>query len=231
MSKQDNDHGRFKRFGIYFTPGTPDLAEAGAAWLGWDLQCGKSVPPPWPDLTARPRKYGFHATIKPPCRLNDGQTLAAVDEALANLCTRVAPVPLDALKIDRIGSFLALTPEGGSDALDAMAAQVVREMDGFRAQPSTDELQKRRRPSMNAAQLANIENWGYPFVMESFRFHMTLTGPQKPDVLTEAAARAERHFAHLLPAPFIIDGLTLVGEGQDDLFYQISRHTFAGGPK
>jgi len=30
---------------------------------------------------------------------------------------------------------------------------------------------------LTARQAKNLERWGYPFVFEEFRFHMTLTGP------------------------------------------------------
>ena len=68
---------KFDRYAIYFTP-QGSLAEAGAAWLGWDLARGRTVAHPdvagldVAALTETPRKYGLHATIKPPFVLAEG---------------------------------------------------------------------------------------------------------------------------------------------------------------
>ena len=69
----------YSRIAIYYTaaPDNP-LASAGSAWLGWDLFKAEFVEQEvvgdlsLDKLTARPRKYGFHATLKAPFRLADG---------------------------------------------------------------------------------------------------------------------------------------------------------------
>lgn len=65
---------QFRRYGLYYTPRPGALAEFGAAWLGWDPVAGQSMAHPAIDglprdiseITASPRKYGLHGTIKPP---------------------------------------------------------------------------------------------------------------------------------------------------------------------
>ena len=62
------------RVAVYYAPEPSDpLWTAACAWLGWDAERGAPVPQPdlleIADLTASPRLYGFHATLKPPMRL------------------------------------------------------------------------------------------------------------------------------------------------------------------
>ena len=61
-------------------------------------------------------------------------------------------------------------------ALEHLAADCVRDFDAFRA-PLTAEDRARRRPAkLTQRQRDHLDRWGYPYVFEDFRFHMTLTG-------------------------------------------------------
>lgn len=72
----------FARFAIYYVPSKGHLADFGASWLGWDIVEARDVPQPdvpgLRDITMKPRKYGFHGTLKPPFRLKEGQTQASL---------------------------------------------------------------------------------------------------------------------------------------------------------
>jgi putative phosphonate metabolism protein len=214
---------QFKRYGVYFTPRPGAFAQAGASWLGWDIAGGTPLPSPEPDLTARPRKYGFHAIMKPPFSLAKGATREALHDALAALCKVMPPVVLQRPEINRIGSFMAFTVRGDTDQLGALASRCVRELDDFRAPPSEDELERRRQARLTAEQEENLKRWGYPHVMDSFRFHMTLTGPVPRADLDRVLTALRRHFDATLAEPFVIDSLTLVGEAQDGFFHEIER--------
>ena len=105
---------QMKRFAIYYAPEPGAFADAAAAWLGWDLAAGKPVAQPAPDLpyplsqiTATPRKYGFHATLKPPFRLADGTSAADLAQATAQLAARFAPLELPGLQMMVLDGFLA----------------------------------------------------------------------------------------------------------------------------
>jgi hypothetical protein len=129
-----------------------------------------------PDVTETPRRYGFHATIKPPFALADGTGADALADTLADLAHSLPPARADGLRLSRIGRFLALTPEGDSAKIDALAAAFVRDLDRFRA-PATDaDLARRRAAGLTPAQESHLLRWGYPYVMDEFRFHMTLSG-------------------------------------------------------
>lgn len=218
----------FQRYAIYATP-EGALAQAGAGWLGWDIHTGTGVAHPdgldLAAVTARPRRYGLHATIKPPLRLAAGRDANGLTEAAREIAATLSPVTLEGLQVAQLGRFLALRPVGPTAALDAMAARVVRDIDGFRAPASQEELE-RRRGRLSPRQEENLTRWGYPHVMEDFRFHITLTGPlSEPDVLR---ARAEAYFAPVLPRPFAITNLTLVGEDPEGFFHAVERLPLGG---
>lgn len=222
----------FQRYAIYYTP-DQELAHLGAAWLGWDLVRG--APTQHPDfadlnvasLTNTPRKYGMHGTIKPPFHLRDGAAAADLQEDFRALCSKLAPVSLSGLEAAQMGRFIALVPECPSDALSHLASQVVSELDSYRAQPSDAELARRRRTGLTAAQDANLTAWGYPYVMDQFRFHITLTG--RLDMPAEPVLDAlQSYFPADLLRPFMINSLTLVGQTENGFFHEIVRFHLKG---
>ncbi len=226
----------YHRYAIYVTPRPGQLAGFGAAWLGWDATAGvpcphpalPGLPRPVAEITAAPRRYGFHGTIKPPFRLAEGRDAGALAEALAAFCAVTGPALLPGLDLARLGRFLALVPAGGTSGLDALAAAVVAGFDAFRAAPDPAELDRRRTQRLTTRQEALLQRWGYPHVMEEFRFHMTLTGPLPPAELAAVEAALGPILAPLLPAPFPIDALTLLGEDGEGRFHQITRVPLTG---
>lgn len=214
----------YTRYGIYYTPPAGDFARAGAEWLGWDIAAGRKLGTPEDALTLRPRKYGFHGTIKPPFALAAGRSLDDLERALAGLATTLSPVRMEGLAVTRMGAFLALTPQGDTGALEQVAASVVRDLDGFRAPASEAELARRRHARLSPQQEENLALWGYPFVMEAFRFHMTLTGPLPEAKIAATLASLSARFEPLAPRPFLMESLSLVGEGDGGMFHLIGRY-------
>jgi len=232
MATAEDDYARWA---VYYLP-PPDgetaaLAAAGAAWLGWDVETGCEVahpalsglPVPVAGLTATPRRYGFHATIKPPFRLARGTRPDALVAACAALCRDLSPVRLDGVRLTDLEGFLALTPAGDTAALDALAARVVAEFDAFRAPAPAQEIARRRAAGLTARQDALLARWGYPYVMEEFGFHMTLTGRLTPDVRDPVATVLVDWLAPALPRPFTVGHLALAGEGADGRFRLVAR--------
>lgn len=201
------------RYAIYWLPDGP-LGQAGAEWLGWDLRGGRSVSAPAPG-TERPRRYGFHATIKPPFRLAPGSDEADLLRAAAALAAGLAPVDLGRLSVTHLSRFLALVPDHNPRAL---AAEMVTGLDRFRAAAPPEEIAKRRAAGLTEAQEALLVAWGYPYVLEEFRMHLTLTGPDpSPGVETRA-----REVFGPLAGPYVMDRLSLVGEARDGWFHWIA---------
>ena len=220
------------RQAIYFAPpaGSP-LARFGAGWLGWDAEAGAAVRAPDPPglplaraaLVAAPRRYGFHATLKPPFRLAEGTDAAGLDAAIAAVAAEFPPFDLR-LRVGWLGGFLALVPADPPAALAALADACVVRLDGFRAPPGPEELARRRDAGLAAAEEANLRRWGYPYVLDRFRFHMTLTGPvPEPDRAAVEAVVAPL-LAPLLAAPVPVAEICRFGEGADGRFRLIRRH-------
>lgn len=222
----------FQRYAVYYTP-EGALAECGAAWLGWDVARGVYREHPKigdldiAELTRTPRRYGLHGTIKPPFFLAPDGCVKTLGRELEDLCNRLAPVTLAHLQVSTLGRFIALTPVGDTKALSELAARVVIDLDHFRAPPSDEELSKRRVKVLSSSQERNLARWGYPLVMEDFRFHITLTERIKKDKdLVVEAART--YFAPHLPVPFRINSLTFTGQDEDGMFHEIHRFSLNG---
>lgn len=226
----------YRRYAIYHAPPPGPLARFGAAWLGWDATRGvpvdhpevNALPRSIAEITETPRRYGFHATVKPPFRLADGAAPEALHEAAKAIARGLRPVVLDGLALTRLGSFLALTPGNGQDAIAARAASVVEALDAFRAPPTAEDLARRRAAGLTERQEALLERWGYPYVMEEFRFHMTLTGSLPPAEAEQVKAALVPHLDPRLPRPYRVDSLSLFGEGADGRFRELHRYALAG---
>jgi putative phosphonate metabolism protein len=221
------------RHAVYYAPRPGALADHAAAWLGWDPAAGRSLAQPrlagiadTAQITANPRRYGFHGTLRAPFRLAEGVTPDRLAAAIADLATRLAPVACDGLVLENLHGFLALTPEGCEAGLLDLAATVVEATDGLRAPLTEAEIARRRPESLSARQRALLQRWGYPFVLEEFRFHLTLTDRLAAPEPIKAALAA--HFAPVLPRPFVIEDLCLFGEDDRGRFHLLDRYALTG---
>ena len=230
----------FRRFALYYMPpAQADWTVIATSWLGWDATIGAEVaqpdlptlPLPIRQITKAPRKYGLHATIKPPFALTQGATRPAMDalsKACATLCARLKPVVLEGLEIARLGPFLALRPLGDVSALNQLAATCVQGLDRFRAPPSQVELARRRASGLSPEQDALLLRWGYPHVMDHFRFHITLSGRLQPEPARAIKTALDSLLDKHLPRPFTLDTLALAGEAEDGRFHLLHRYPLAG---
>ncbi|WP_116132095.1 DUF1045 domain-containing protein [Tropicimonas sp. IMCC34043] len=226
----------FTRYALFYAPPPGPLAEFCAAWLGWDPRQGRKVahpalpglPMPAAEITETPHKYGFHATLKPPFRLAEGFDVAELHNAAEALAATLPAVLIDGLRLGSIEGFLALLPEGEATGLALLAARIVEALDVFRAQPEEDELARRRAGGLSSRQEALLQRWGYPYVMEEFRFHMTLSGRLPATEIEAVKACLGPVLEPLLPRPFRIREFCLFGEGQDGRFHNLHRYTLSG---
>ncbi len=222
------------RFAIYYLPPKGSaLARFGADWLGWDIEAGTPRPQPglaeigpeFSDWTAIPAKYGFHATIKPPFRLAEGMGRAKLEEAFAKLCVLQSAVDVGGLRLARIGRFLALVPERGGGPLLTLAGNFVTGIDAFRAPPTKAEVARRQAAGLSAAQERLLARWGYPYVLEEFRFHMTLTAKLDAEARARAGIAVEKRLPQV-SGSFVLGEMALVGERSDSRFEEIHRRSF-----
>ncbi|WP_291014005.1 DUF1045 domain-containing protein [Hydrogenophaga sp.] len=200
------------RVAIYAAPapGT-DWWERGSEWLGRCASRRCTLPMPVVDgvdpsvltaLTADPRRYGWHATLKAPLRLAPHANLWAFRDALAAICREHRAIDLGDMQVARLGSFLALRPEKAPAALGALADDCVRRLQPLAAPLNEHELARRRRAPLTPEEDALMLAWGYPWVLQKFRFHFSLTGPLAgvpDDVVGRLLEAATRKFGALPP--------------------------------
>lgn len=209
------------RVGIYYCPENHDpLFAAGAAWLGRNPSRVDRVAQPAiagiEEVTAEARGYGFHATLKPPMRLASGCSWDALLTATHELAGRIAPFTLPRLAVMDPFGFLALRETAFCPPLQALADACVTALDRFRAPPSEAELARRRRARLTEAQEAMLVRYGYPYVLGTWFFHMTLTRRLSVEEHATWRPMVERFFAPAVAAERLVTDVCLftqVGPG------------------
>ena len=215
------------RAAVFFTP-APDseLARLAAAWLGRDAFGGHVARFEHPDraaLVAEPARYGFHATLRAPFELADGVDLDAVARRLTLFCAeRPAPV-IHRLILAQLDAFLALVPSDTEPNLAELEADVLTAFEPLRAPLDAAGIAKRRPDRLSQRQAEHLHSWGYPYVLDKFRFHMTLTGPL-PEGADDVRRELNEHFADVLGRPLPLDGLALFVESTPGASFYV--HTF-----
>jgi putative phosphonate metabolism protein len=202
------------RVAIYYAPGLDDpLWELGTRWLGRDPETNAPVQQPSIDgiaeLTADARMYGFHATLKPPMALRPGQSWDALVTEADDLARQMAPFDLPRLEVSDLHGFLALTDAEPSSMLQALADACVVKLDHFRAPPTEAELARRRRSRLSDSQEENLVRFGYPYVLDTWFFHMTLTRRMSADEHAVIRPHAEAMFADALQVPRRVEDVCL----------------------
>ena len=214
----------FPRYAIYYTPiAGSALDRFGARLIGYDAWTGKDIAfadgivetvPDWRELTHDARKYGFHATLKAPFGLADDQDEDRLLAACATFAATPRVQPRIRLVVNSISGFIAVIPGDPAPELQQLAAGCVEAFEPFRA-PMTPEDRARRKPErMTERQVAYLDRWGYPYVMEEFRFHMTLTCRLDADKRTSILAMLRHRFGELALDRLTIDRIALFK--QDD---------------
>lgn len=227
----------YKRVAIFYAPGsqTP-LANFGAQWLGWDVEHAKSVPyleiddlpEPIEALVATPQKYGFHGTLKAPFRLHENQTLDGLRAAMKAFSEQHRKFFIGQMKVAKLGSFVAIIQENSSNEFANFASNIVMHFDDFRAPLRDEDIAKRRKAKLTPRQDELMLQWGYPFIFEEFKFHLTLTGKLSEQNAKSVCDRLSDHLKPILDTPVEAVDLCLYGEREDGRFEIIERFPFLG---
>jgi putative phosphonate metabolism protein len=207
------------RYAIYYAaaPGST-LDRFGAGLLGYDAFSGDELPfpggiepalPGWREITRDPRKYGFHATLKAPMALADGRTEAELLAACESFARSPRAIPLTKPVVNEIGDFIAVVPSERSVELEQLAADAVSAFDGLRAPLTPDDRTRRQPERLTSRQRDYLDRWGYPYVMEEFRFHMTLTGRLPAERRETVLAILRQRFAALELSVLAIDSVAV----------------------
>jgi putative phosphonate metabolism protein len=224
----------FPRYAIYYASSPGDILDRfGAQLLGYDAYTGEDLSfpdgvlqtvPDWRDLTRDPRKYGFHATLKAPLLLAPGKTEAELLAACDEFAGKPRPIPVIRPIVDSISGFIAVIPAEPVAELERFAADCVGALDRFRA-PLTREDRARRNPSaLTPRQREHLDRWGYPYVMEDFRFHMTLTGRLQAERREGVLSMLRDRFSAIGIKVLAIDRIALFRQQDADSRFRIVSH-------
>jgi putative phosphonate metabolism protein len=225
------------RYAIYFTP-APDsrLDRFGAGVLGYDCFEALDVaqmslpgvdPADLQSVTAEPRRYGFHATLKAPFRLANGSEAELV-AAVSAFASRHAPIPVGPLEVAGMGSFVVLRPVQPNAEVEEFAAACVEAFEAFRAPLSVDERARRLGGGLSGRQIALVERWGYPYVFDEFRFHMTLAGPVPEHQRATMTTLLSHAFAAHAGDHLELGGISLMRQDDNAPFRVLSRQRLKG---
>lgn len=220
------------RYAIYFTPEPAGpLSRFGSCVIGYDANSGVELPllvpdgyneASWAAATAEPRRYGFHATLKAPFHLQAGTTEADIFAATSMLAKMHSALTLGILAVRALGSFIALMIEGDTATVRALAAAVVSEIEPLRAPLSPADYDRRRAAPLTQRQVRYLDQYGYPYVFEDFRFHMTLTGSLMHEMRTSVREQLAQEFAVRVPqGPIALDALSILRQDTRDSRFQI----------
>lgn len=214
---------RAYRYAVYFAPNVEQQWWAHAShWLGrcavsqqrnaQPLIAGVSAKR-FAELTAHPRRYGFHATMKAPFVLTSQYQPSDLIDRVNILCRDMKPFVLPHLQVTLLDQFLALVPERNATQVTLLEEQCVKVLNDYAEPLGPEELTRRRSAGLSTDEDALLLRWGYPYVLERFRFHCSLTGSlasatrQEVSALTQAA---HQHFDQLPPC--IFDSLAIFVE-------------------
>lgn len=198
------------RYAVYWTPAPgSSLADLGTRLFGDAPALSGIDPETLRTATATPARYGLHATLKAPFHLAEGAAAAELHAAVEAFARNRAPVKAAPLEVAELGRYLALRPSAPTPELDALAAEVVRAFDGFRRAPDEAELDRRRTAGLSAQEEEKLRLWGYPYVFEAFRFHVTMAGPCDGEIRARLQPVLEAELAPLLQVPFVLDALSI----------------------
>lgn len=179
------------RFAVYFSPEQDSALERfGAGWLARSAFTGRVLeqyrdhridPDRLAEVTAVPRCYGFHATLKAPFSLASGTTPEELRIAARKFAAGCKPFFCQGLVLSSLGRFLALTLKKPCPGMIRLAHECVQFFDGFRRPATDQEITFRRRKKLTYRQELHLLQWGYPYIFQDFIFHLTLTSRLRKD--------------------------------------------------
>ncbi|MBD9419946.1 DUF1045 domain-containing protein [Achromobacter sp. ACM04] len=220
------------RYALYLAPTGP-WREHGSRWLGRCADTGLALPPrPGQNAEARnwteaPRHYGLHATLKPPFRLNPGASPEQVDAAARQLAAGGTPFSLE-LECEPLRGFLAwriaASDTQGRVRIQALAEAAVRDLDPLRAPPTPEETARRQPQSLSPAQQTMLARWGYPYVFDTYVFHITLTGKLQGEALSQAQAEIAAFADPLRGQPMAVPGVSVYVQPAPGADFVAARH-------
>lgn len=181
------------RYAIFFAPGDDTaLGVYGATvlrreatskeeWVNPQIPVNFENTPVWRACVARPAHYGFHATINAPFELNDSYSPDELFEDLSVFCKQQQPLLLENLAPRLTHRYDALAFDQQPQEIKDLAAACTTRFEKYRAPLTEQDVIRRQKKALSKSQISNLQQYGYPYVLDEFNFHMTLSGTMPDD--------------------------------------------------
>jgi len=215
----------FSRFAIYYLPSESNLlSNFASSWFGWNPHLGMEVSyPVWKnlnfniaELTSEPGKYGLHGTLKPPFPLAKQENFEELRVAILKLSRSIKKFKIPSITLRVIDGFIAIVPTIRNERIDYLAEKCVKELDDFRGPESLENIKKRRSVGLSERQENHLRRWGYPYVLDDFNFHLTMTEKLRPEVSERVFLVLASKLESVLMAPLLVDKIFLCGESVEN---------------
>jgi len=224
-----------ERFALYVSPPAKSLLyQKASTWLQYDAYTGKSTEsfnsvnfsldqPAYEIHIKNAAKYGFHATLKPPFRLKEGQSQEQLIQAIYDFCIEKKPIDCGKLQLTTLGNFITLGLEKPCQQLNTLAQQCVETFEPFRAELNSQEFQKRNPEKLTRRQQVLLNQWGYPYVDDEYRFHLTLTDSLPTEQLEVVKNHLHELFLPVLDRNIQVNAVHLFHQENEQSHFKVIR--------
>ena len=230
----------YKRVAIYFLPKkNSSLENFGKNLLGRDINKKKKISltrrqkyfinrgftyfDELKDYCEEPAKYGFHATLKAPFRLKRNVKTKNFYDVISHIAAQHSRFKIKGLKIVYSKKFTFITSRKPNKLLINLENDLVKHLDTFRAELNKTEIKKRIPDSLTFKQNKYLKEWGYPFVFDQFKFHMTLMNQNNNKLSNKQKLELEKLIYKISNNVIEFNEISLLGENKNGYFEEIKR--------
>ena len=230
----------YKRVAIYFLPKkNSSLENFGKNLLGRDINKKKKISltrrqkyfinrgftyfDELKDYFEQPAKYGFHATLKAPFRLKRNVKTKNFYDVISHIAAQHSRFKIKGLKIVYSKKFTFITSRKPNKLLRNLENDLVKHLDTFRAELNKTEIKKRIPDSLTFKQNKYLKEWGYPFVFDQFKFHMTLMNQNNNKLSNKQKLELEKLIYKISNNVIEFNEISLLGENKNGHFEEIKR--------
>ena len=230
----------YKRVAIYFLPKkNSSLENFGKNLLGRDINKKKKISltrrqkyfinrgftyfDELKDYCEQPAKYGFHATLKAPFRLKRNVKTKNFYDVISHIAAQHSRFKIKGLKIVYSKKFTFITSRKPNKLLINLENDLVKHLDTFRAELNKTEIKKRIPDSLTFKQNKYLKEWGYPFVFDQFKFHMTLMNQNNNKLSNKQKLELEKLIYKTSNNVIEFNEISLLGENKNGYFEEIKR--------
>ena len=226
----------YKRYAIYYAPiENPELDLFGKCWLGWDPYKGEETTKSdlsklpsfkkFSSLVLTPKQYGFHGTIKAPFKLKNEYTYNDLENKVREISKQIHSFYFDQLIIKKLGNFIGLIPTNNLK-VNAVSNKFVEELDYLRDELSENEIKKRKPHKLTSNQKQMLFKWGYPYVFDEFKFHLTLTSKLNVVEIDDVLRSLQNILKQVNLNKISFNNICIFGQKSDEKFYFVQRFNF-----